>query len=311
MGRFKRALGPLMLAAAAATLWSVSATTVPAESLPPIPPVQEQVGYVGQEMCLECHDDMADSYAENRHSLAMDPRTPSALNGCESCHGPGEAHVEEADPELIRRFPTLPVDEASAVCATCHNRGDHAFWAGSQHDGRDVGCTTCHSVHDAKSDHGQLAAATISATCESCHADKAAKMQRVGHMPVREGKMECTSCHNPHGSANVQLLDTGFSVNESCSSCHAEKRGPFLWEHAAVQESCTTCHDPHGSNNDRLLVTKVPQLCQRCHVHSRHPSRPYTDANLPTASQGLYRSCVNCHQTLHGSNHPAGKTFLR
>ena len=58
--------------------------------------------------------------------------------------------------------------------------------------------------------------------------------------------MTCSSCHNVHGSTNVRLLRAGTTIDESCTSCHAEKRGPFLWEHAPVAESCTTCHDPHG-----------------------------------------------------------------
>ena len=41
--------------------------------------------------------------------------------------------------------------EASATCTTCHNRGEHALWDGSQHDSR-TGCITCHSVHAPKSD---------------------------------------------------------------------------------------------------------------------------------------------------------------
>jgi predicted CXXCH cytochrome family protein len=40
--------------------------------------------------------------------------------------------------------------------------------------------------------------------------------------------MECTSCHNPHGSTNVKMLKVGNFVNETCVSCHTEKRGPFL-----------------------------------------------------------------------------------
>ncbi len=80
------------------------------------------------------------------------------------------------------------------------------------------------------------------------------KQHRFNHMPVREGKMECGSCHNVHGSANVKLLKAGTTLNESCVSCHTEKRGPMLWEHPPVAESCTTCHDAHGTNNDRMLV---------------------------------------------------------
>jgi DmsE family decaheme c-type cytochrome len=133
-------------------------------------------------------------------------------------------------------------------------------------------------------------------------------------MPVREGKMECSSCHNPHGSQNVKLLREGNSVTESCVSCHAEKRGPFLWEHAVVRENCVTCHDPHGSNNDRMLTAKVPMLCQRCHIHSRHPATIYdsTAVNVSKSNRVVGRACLNCHSQVHGSNHPsAGKVFMR
>ena len=97
--------------------------------------------------------------------------------------------------------------------------------------------------------------------------------------------MVCTTCHNPHGSTNVKQLRAGNYVNEACYSCHAEKRGPFLWEHAAGRESCTTCHDPHGSNNDRMLVARTPMLCQRCHIGTRHPSTIYDGTSLGAAEQ--------------------------
>ncbi|MBI2834510.1 MAG: cytochrome C, partial [Acidobacteria bacterium] len=97
-----------------------------------------------------------------------------------------------------------------------------------------------------------------------------------------------------------------------CVNCHAEKRGPFLWEHAPVRENCTTCHDPHGASNDRMLVSKAPMLCQRCHVSSRHPATIY-DAVAVTSrnSRIIGRACLNCHPNIHGSNHPSGNTFQR
>jgi DmsE family decaheme c-type cytochrome len=131
-------------------------------------------------------------------------------------------------------------------------------------------------------------------------------------MPVREGKMECSSCHNPHGSTNVRLLKIGNWVNEICVSCHTEKRGPYIWDHAPAREACSTCHDPHGSNQERMLVAKMPMLCQRCHVATRHPSSIYDGSDLNSRSNRLIgRSCVNCHSQIHGSNSPAGHTFLR
>jgi DmsE family decaheme c-type cytochrome len=245
--------------------------------------------------------------------MAANPRAPRAQQGCESCHGPGGEHVAaDGDPSKIVRFAALDPDEASDTCLTCHARGAHAAWEGSAHDVRQVSCVTCHSVHRPLSESAQLRAADQTALCAQCHRDKVAKLDRSGHMPLREGKMECTSCHNPHGSANnVRLLRAGSSISESCASCHTDKRGPFLYEHAPVRENCATCHDPHGSMNERMLVAKQPILCQRCHVHTRHPSTIY-DALVVNTSNRLYaRSCATCHSNVHGSNHPSGATFLR
>jgi DmsE family decaheme c-type cytochrome len=133
-------------------------------------------------------------------------------------------------------------------------------------------------------------------------------------MPVREGKMMCSSCHNPHGSiSNVKALKVGSSVGELCTSCHAEMRGPMLWEHAPVRENCATCHDPHGSSNDRMLVVRMPMLCQRCHVFTRHPSTLYDKDEITTnkSNRMFGRSCVNCHSNVHGSNHPSGQFYMR
>jgi DmsE family decaheme c-type cytochrome len=268
--------------------------------------------YVGEETCLTCHEDKA--YKGTGHGLKTNASTPAAKQGCESCHGPGKAHVEgEGDKTKILRPQTLGASEASETCTTCHDRKNHAMWAGSQHDSRNVGCISCHSIHDSKGS-SQLKAANEQELCGTCHRNVVNKLNRTSHMPVREGKMSCSSCHNPHGSANVRLLKTGTTVNESCASCHAEKRGPMLWEHAPVADSCVNCHDPHGSNNERMLSAKQPFLCQRCHVTSRHPPTVYEGyllKNSTNANKIYGRSCVSCHQLVHGSNAPSGKAFLR
>ena len=67
--------------------------------------------------------------------------------------------------------------------------------------------------------------------------------------------MSCSSCHNPHDGNRPKMIGAD-SVNELCYKCHTEKRGPFLFEHAAVREDCVSCHDPHGSNHKRLLVAE-------------------------------------------------------
>ena len=271
--------------------------------------------YVGEAKCLECHDDQRRGYEGSPHHRVSDPRSPAAKQGCESCHGPGGAHVEDPAANPVKNFNRLPPEEISATCATCHNRNEHALWDGSQHDARRLSCTTCHSVHDYKSETKQLKTKNQFQTCAPCHRDKIAKLDRSGHMPLREGKMECTTCHNVHGATNVRLLRKGDSIAELCTSCHADKRGPYLWEHPPSRDGCVTCHDPHGSSNERMLVAKPPILCQRCHVHTRHPSTIYDAALVGAGSNPsirvFARSCVSCHAAIHGSNHPSGQRFIR
>jgi DmsE family decaheme c-type cytochrome len=271
-------------------------------------------GYIGAEACATCHENYDKNIEATKHGFAANLRTPMAKQGCETCHGPGEAHA--SDPEKIKpkQFNKLPAAEVNATCTTCHDRTKHALWSGSQHDQRNLACTTCHSVHSSKSAKAMLKAANEPALCVNCHSPIVKKLNRNNHMPVREGKMQCSSCHNTHGSTNVKLLKNGTTVDEACTTCHAEKRGPYLWEHAPVSNSCVTCHDPHGSSNDRMLVAKAPFLCQRCHVTSRHPPTVYDGFvlnNSQNANKIYGKGCVNCHQQIHGSNHPNGQMFLR
>jgi DmsE family decaheme c-type cytochrome len=286
------------------------AVVPPPDGTQPAGATQPGEGFVGADTCLTCHDDRA--VHDTAHGRAINARTPMAQLGCESCHGPGKAHVDAGgDPDLMRAFREMGSDEQSRTCTTCHNRGDHAMWDGSSHQARNLSCMTCHSVHEPKSERAQLVKTTAIQVCADCHRDKVAKVDRSGHMPVREGKMTCATCHNPHGSANVRLLRAGFSVAESCTSCHADKRGPYLFEHAPVRESCSTCHDPHGSANERMLVQKQPFMCQRCHSHVRHPGTLYDNRVVGSSNRIYARSCVTCHSQVHGSNHPSGHFLLR
>ena len=294
-------------------------TSPPAQQKPVAKPEAQPAaahgGYAGSDTCELCHEAQSTALKVTAHGQAKNPRTPAAAHGCESCHGPAQAHVDDENNGNIRKISAMKPAEISDMCLTCHNRRDHAAWDGSAHASRNLTCTTCHSVHSFESGKGQLIKRTETATCASCHRLQVAKTERaVAHMPVREGKMACSSCHNPHGSiSNVKALKVGSSVAESCTSCHTEMRGPVLWEHAPVRENCATCHDPHGSSNDRMLVVRMPMLCQRCHVASRHPSSIY-DNNAITVSKSnrmFGRSCVNCHSNVHGSNHPSGQFYMR
>ena len=301
---------PRAIPTAAPTPASQSLQASPAQA-----PPSQPAGYAGTDTCVVCHEAEGNTITHSRHGQAKDPRTPAATLGCESCHGPGQAHVDDEAKGNIKRFGALKPVEVNQTCLGCHNRSNHAGWEGSTHEARNLACTTCHSAHTPKSAQSQLVKATETQLCATCHRLQVTKTERaVAHMPVREGKMSCSSCHNPHGSiSNVKALKAGHSVGESCTTCHAEMRGPMLFEHTPVRESCVTCHDPHGSSNDRMLNVRLPFLCQRCHVVTRHPSTVYDNAAITTAKSNRMfgRSCVNCHSNIHGSNHPSGQYFMR
>jgi DmsE family decaheme c-type cytochrome len=139
-----------------------------------------------------------------------------------------------------------------------------------------------------------------SRVCFGCHGEQFAQLEYNEHHRLREGVLECTSCHDPHAPATRQLLG-GFK-QEQCVGCHTDKGGPFVFEHPASRtEGCTACHSPHGSPNRHLLAQpRVAELCLSCHA-----SVPafHGGANLAQPPRfGLDTQCTNCHSAIHGSH---------
>lgn len=198
--------------------------------------------------------------------------------------------------------------ETSAACLACQeNRHLLAHWTGSPHETAGLTCADCHAVHASSPPRRDRAPIrNTTELCVSCHASQRKGLVQRSTHPFREEKINCASCHNPHGSGAEYLL-AADSANDLCCSCHQEKRGPFLWEHAPMREDCLTWHTPHGSNHDRMLLARPVPLCQSCHLEGGHQ----TVAGLPTAVWNVKRQGLNCHPRIHGSNHPSGPLFLR
>lgn len=258
----------------------------------------------GSDVCLECHEDMADTWTATIHGRAKMPAWAEG-SGCTACHGLAAEHASSGEATDVRIFGKLSVVDANQTCLGCHTR--HAsHWKGSTHEAMDVRCSDCHDPHAEWSDNQVRDNRKVTETCLNCHPEqKKSLFQRSAH-PLRDGQMTCASCHDPHGSlaeANVAAL----RANEKCYECHAETRGPFLWDHIPVRENCMNCHDPHGSNQRNLLAQAPPRLCQSCHLFGHHQTVPGT----PTQVWNVNNSCVNCHARIHGSNHPSGILFMR
>ncbi len=275
----------------------------------PRPAASQDAGYVGLEQCAQCHEAEVGSFKDSIHGQKGFAQRSS--HSCETCHGPGRAHAESGGDVKMITVSSLPRDERAAMCLVCHERGTKMFWESSAHASRGISCQDCHSIHQPRTEKAQLKTAVETDLCFECHKQKKAEFFRASHHPLREGKIACSDCHNPHGTQSSSLIDAD-SVTEKCYRCHAEKRGPFLWEHPPVREDCLNCHIPHGSNHVKLLAAKEPFLCQRCHSDTRHPGTLYDQSQINNlSSRALNRSCTNCHATTHGSNHPSGTTFLR
>lgn len=263
--------------------------------------------YAGAETCLECHADMGDTLAPTPHGKGGFGKLSD--RGCETCHGPAKAHSENPDDaSLLPSITKWSAAEQAQTCQQCHSGSSQFFWPEGQHAKRGLTCTSCHSVHSPLSETAQLHSARADEQCFNCHKDVRAETWKRSHHPIREGKISCTDCHNPHGSATDKMIQAS-SVNEQCYNCHTEKRGPFLWEHPPVRESCLNCHTPHGSNHQKLQKTSVPFICQQCHLNTRHPGTLYDRTTLGDgtrpSNRDFARACVNCHAAIHGSNHPS------
>lgn len=254
-------------------------------------------------LCTSCHEASLSSFEHTRHAQVFQQRPPEA-GKCESCHGPRSKHVEAPDDSLSPR--KLTASQQSSICLQCHEGGARMGWRSNEHQMADVSCTSCHLVMSKKSERSLLVRERATETCYQCHAEVRGKMQKTAHHPVREGRMDCTDCHDVHGSRGPAML-TKATVNDTCYTCHADKRGPFVWDHAPARESCSNCHEPHGSSNRGMLVANNTMLCLQCHSYGGHINLPRYNRTSNMYGTG----CTNCHITPHGSNHPSGAKLTR
>jgi len=269
---------------------------------------------VGDEICLDCHGDIGENYEKSMHGALSLYSSKNKPVLCESCHGPGSAHAEEMDPALIINPADEDQFEGSSTCLSCHNEEQFDNWTFAHHNSADLNCSSCHKIHV---EHREWSQEYVLDLCYGCHAEIRAQTFMPSHHPVREGYMSCLDCHNPHGG-EVDFAQE-FTSREKCLSCHPDKEGPFIYEHAPVNEDCMICHTPHGSVADNLLIANEPTLCLNCHAMHFHatiegwdgdftvpldPSRNGT--STPEGWKvGMLTKCTQCHTAVHGSDLPS------
>ncbi|MGD8339201.1 MAG: cytochrome c3 family protein [Gammaproteobacteria bacterium] len=266
-----------------------------------------------QGRCRLCHSGAFASTASGPHSVLADQEWADQLDvdfTCTACHGEASAHIAAGGQAPIFAFGAAPSSEQSAVCSGCHN-DDHPQFAASPHAQAGLSCTDCHSQHEGLHDSALLPPATDlaalaeslsarSAVCIDCHQEAEAQFALNERHRLREGILECTSCHDPH--ARSETLSLGGFRQQACMDCHADKGGPFVYEHGASRvEGCTACHSPHGSQNRHMLTyQRVGELCTSCHAAMPQFHLGFSPAGPPRF--GLDTQCTNCHSAIHGSH---------
>jgi DmsE family decaheme c-type cytochrome len=296
-------------------------------SLPSLQGTSNNLDADAPTVCFKCHGDYAE-YARiaGPHQICG----PNNFN-CTTCHDPHGKILEVSRKEL---------------CLSCHSQHSPTMaWHSSIHDLVGVSCTDCHNPHPRTSVQQVVGISHYGVNrpkrlmmsvqepeaCYKCHPKIYALNALPSHHPIKEGKMVCSDCHDPHNQGNGNLKADGVvgTVNLVCYRCHAEKQGPFAYEHPPVSENCGYCHDPHGTVTNKLLKQPPVFLCLRCHTGHRNsghggggtPGRlpfngptftasatPGARADIdrnPGLRQGFYSDCTLCHAQIHGSDLPS------
>src|SRR5204863_9184918 len=118
--------------------------TRPGDRTPPAGVAPAAAGLAEPGACAMCHDTEAAALATTKHGKTKVANW-DGIASCESCHGPGGAHVAaEGTKETILNPATLPAAKVNAICLSCHERDARAHWTGSPHEQRGLACTSCH-----------------------------------------------------------------------------------------------------------------------------------------------------------------------
>lgn len=225
--------------------------------------------------CVRCHEET---------KLIVAVADPHQIDGpnhmqCSTCHDPHGKVLDTTRKEL---------------CLTCHTEDLTPAWHTATHNEAGLVCTDCHNPHPALGAEGLVnlekrdlaavprpMAVVQTKACVSCHQDTKLMIAAPGpHQVGGPGKLQCTSCHDPHG----KVLDS--TGKDMCLICHKGELSA-TWHSSMHNEAglrCSDCHNPHpklgpqGLANlehgnlaglPRPMVSSQVEGCVRCHEKTR------------------------------------------
>ena len=250
--------------------------------------------------CQSCHASQATVVLDSVRRGYVTRATSLAIN-CESCHGPGRAHVESATRGTSGASPnaatpalaTLNKDASLDVCLQCHAVKDHL------RDGFVSGRPLA-EFYSLKLPHlGD----------RPLHPDGRTRTfaYQEGHLYSAcyyAGGMTCASCHDPHSQTYRTVTGVpleGRFDDRQCLACHASKTDRVT-EHTrhplgSPGSACTACHMPLRQLPETRPAAPAgrgtPVVSYARSDHSISIPRPRVDSTL-----GMGSPCAACHAGL-------------
>ncbi|WAS95161.1 HEAT repeat domain-containing protein [Nannocystis punicea] len=242
---------------------------VPVESTLLRPP-QGDVVYTWNRACVPCHAVAGQPRIDDER---VDTRVAELGIACESCHGPGRAHVDarrsplaryalhlssEPDPSIVQPA-RLDHRRSAELCGQCHGVArfpDEAAW---------LARGDAYRPGEPLAPHRQLvrhpvreAQPWLDAVLDEDPEYLAGRMWSDGHVRVtgreytalletacfQRGELSCLSCHQLHGADPDDQLAASARGDGACTSCHVLPDIQAHTRHPAGSVSCYDCHMP-------------------------------------------------------------------
>jgi predicted CXXCH cytochrome family protein len=151
---------------------------------------------------------------------------------------------------------------------------------------------------------------------------------------LEKGKVQCTSCHDPHSNLYPDFLVASTQFSGLCFKCHDRNywgqsshntstkawtgTGTNPWQHTTYttvsENGCENCHSPHNAGGKLRLMNYLAEEsnCLNCHdgnvagkniktqfskiyIHNVYGYNLSHDANEAALSSTIHVECVDCH----------------
>jgi len=234
------------------------------------------------KLCVGCHSTGTDHYTQSYVERTI---------GCERCHGPGRAHAEEPLAENIVNPARLRRDRSMEICLSCHlpgrPPGDQTDYAWAV--GYEPGMRLADFWEGFEPQQGKKTA--------DFWPNGTARKNRVQggtflqSWMCRHAGMQCTDCHNPHGSRHRSMTIKSADDNALCMMCHAPGKQAGL-EYRTISDHT---HHPPTSPGSRCVECHMPKTGKNAVAGESRDHTFKFISPADTIKYGVPNSCNGCH----------------